>query len=82
VVRGGDDRALSVMRNLHFFAEAASLGGVESLVCRPADMSHSYLTAPELAEMGIVPGLLRFAVGAEDAVDLIEDLKHALYVTR
>ena len=82
VVRGGDERGLAVMRHLTLFAEAASLGGVESLVCRPCDMSHSYLTPDERAAMGIVPGLLRFAVGVEDAADLVEDMKRALYLTR
>ncbi|MEW6073198.1 MAG: aminotransferase class I/II-fold pyridoxal phosphate-dependent enzyme [Planctomycetota bacterium] len=82
VVRGGDERALAVMRRLELFAEAASLGGVESLVCRPSDMSHSYLTPAERAAMGIRPGLLRFALGIEDASDLVADLAQALAATR
>lgn len=77
VVRGGDDAALRVMRKLEYFAEAASLGGVESLVSRPCDMSHSYLSEAERHELGIVPGLLRFALGVEDAADLIADLSQA-----
>jgi cystathionine beta-lyase/cystathionine gamma-synthase len=78
VVRGGDDAALAVMRKTTLLAEAASLGGVESLVSRPCDMSHSYLPEDERIAMGIVPGLLRFALGVEDADDLIADLDRAL----
>ncbi len=77
-VRGGDDAALAVMRRTTLLAEAASLGGVESLVSRPCDMSHSYLSAEERIETGIAPGLLRFALGIEDAEDLIADLDRAL----
>lgn len=54
-----------------------SLGGVESLICRPATMTHeSY--APELQQkLGITRNLLRVAVGIEDPEDLIKDLENA-----
>ena len=78
VVAGGDDAALRVIRRLRLIAEAASLGGVESLVSRPIDLSHAYLDEEERARAGIVPGLVRLAVGVEDARDLIADLGRAL----
>jgi len=57
---------------------AVSLGGVESLVCHPASMTHDYYS-PELREkIGISEGLLRFAIGIENANDLINDLEQAL----
>ena len=56
----------------------ASLGGVESLVTRPVQTSHSLLSAEELAEAGISDTLIRYSVGIESADDLITDLKQAL----
>ena len=56
----------------------ASLGGVESLVTRPVQTSHSLLSAEELVEAGISDTLIRYSVGIESADDLITDLKQAL----
>ena len=56
----------------------ASLGGVESLVTRPVQTSHSLLSAEELLEAGISDTLIRYSVGIESADDLIADLKQAL----
>jgi cystathionine gamma-synthase len=57
---------------------AASLGGVESLIQQPAIMSHSDKSPEERAALGIRDNLVRFAVGIEDAADLIADLDAAL----
>jgi cystathionine gamma-synthase len=57
---------------------AASLGGVESLIEQPAIMSFYELTSEERFEIGIKDNLIRFAVGIEDADDLIADLAQAL----
>ena len=57
---------------------AASLGGVESLIEQPAIMSFYELTSEERLEVGIKDNLIRFAVGIEDADDLIADLSQAL----
>jgi cystathionine gamma-synthase len=57
---------------------AASLGGVESLIEQPAVMSFYELTSEERLEIGIKDNLVRFAVGIEDADDLIADLAQAL----
>ena len=56
----------------------ASLGGVESLVTRPVQTSHSLLSAEELEEAGISDTLIRYSVGIESGDDLIADLKQAL----
>lgn len=77
-VRGGDQRASRLLRSLQLFTEAASLGGVESLASQPVRMSHVGLSAEQLAERGIAPGLIRLAVGIEDPFDLREDLRQAL----
>jgi cystathionine gamma-synthase len=61
----------------HFFL-AESLGGVESLICHPATMTHKPLTPQARAAAGIGEGLVRLSVGIESATDLCEDLLCAL----
>lgn len=57
---------------------APSLGGVESLIEQPALMSFFELTEEQRAAVGISGGLIRYAVGIEDADDLVSDLLRAL----
>lgn len=57
---------------------AESLGGVESLVCHPATMTHASIPPEERKRIGISDGLVRFSVGIEDSEDLIEDVKRQL----
>jgi cystathionine gamma-synthase len=57
---------------------APSLGGVESLVEQPALMSYFELTTEQRLAVGIKDNLVRYAVGIEDAADLIADLEQAL----
>jgi len=78
VVPGGDEAALRVIRRLELFAEAASLGGVESLASRPRDLSQVGLSEEERRLAGLEPGLIRLSVGIEDPADLQEDLGRAL----
>lgn len=63
-----------------YFALAESLGGVESLVCHPATMTHASIPAKERHQAGLSDGLLRFSVGIEDGRDLIDDLSEALEI--
>lgn len=65
-------------RKLKYFALAESLGGVESLVCHPATMSHASLPKEKRLEQGITDSLIRLSVGIEDAEDLIADIANAL----
>ncbi|HEY1428431.1 MAG TPA: PLP-dependent transferase, partial [Candidatus Tumulicola sp.] len=60
------------------FALAVSLGGVESLICSPAKMTHASLSPAERASLGIGDDLLRLSVGVEDCADLIDDLANTL----
>lgn len=62
---------------LDLFSLAESLGGVESLVCHPASMTHRAMGEDALAEAGVSQQLLRLSVGLEDASDLIADLDQA-----
>ncbi len=57
---------------------APSLGGVESLVTRPATTSHVGLTPEQRRKAGISDRLIRLSVGIESAADLIADLEQAL----
>ncbi len=75
---GGDERAAHFVRSLRLILEAASLGGIESLVSLPARMSHSGLTPEARLAAGIHPGLVRLSVGIEDPQDLQADLAQAL----
>lgn len=62
---------------LELFSLAESLGGVESLICHPASMTHRAMGEEALAEAGVSQQLLRLSVGLEDAEDLIADLEQA-----
>ena len=75
---GSFDRASQFVSNLNIFILAESLGGVESLICHPAKMTHASLSPEKRNKLGISDGLLRISVGVEDADDLISDLDSAL----
>lgn len=62
---------------LELFSLAESLGGVESLICHPASMTHRAMGESALEEAGVSQFLLRLSVGLEDADDLISDLDQA-----
>jgi cystathionine beta-lyase/cystathionine gamma-synthase len=78
VVEGGDDRALKVLRALTVAVEATSLGGVETLASTPFNSSHFAMTPQERLDAGIVPGMVRLAVGLEGEDALGDDLRQAL----
>jgi cystathionine gamma-synthase len=70
--------AIHFTRHLKLFTLAESLGGVESLVCHPASMTHASVPAAVRQRVGISDSLLRFSVGIEDVEDLRADLAQAL----
>jgi cystathionine beta-lyase/cystathionine gamma-synthase len=78
VLDGGDERALRVLRALRVGVEATSLGGVETLASTPFNSSHFSMTPTERLEAGIVPGMLRLAIGLEGEDALGEDLRQAI----
>jgi len=69
-----------VFDRFRLFARAESLGGVESLVCHPASMTHASVPRETRLAMGFADGLLRLSVGIEDLADLRGDLAQALQV--
>jgi cystathionine beta-lyase/cystathionine gamma-synthase len=81
VPRGPAERAFAFARSTKLFSLAESLGGVESLICHPATMTHGSIPKAEREARGITDSLLRLSVGIEDESDLIDDLRHALEAT-
>lgn len=67
-----------VVRRFKIFALAESLGGVESLVCHPASMTHGSIPKDIREARGLTDTLLRLSVGIEDIDDLLADLEQAL----
>jgi cystathionine beta-lyase len=63
---------------LRLITPALSLGGVETLICSPAETSHAKISAEERKRIGISDALLRLSVGIENAEDLMADLDQAL----
>jgi cystathionine gamma-lyase len=79
-LRGGIPAARQFMTRTRLFSLAESLGGVESLLCHPATMTHASIPKEVREARGVDDGLLRLSVGIEDVADLKEDLERALAV--
>jgi cystathionine beta-lyase/cystathionine gamma-synthase len=77
-INGSVNDADNFMSHLTLFINTASLGGVESLVTRPVQTSHSGMAPEERLAAGIKDELIRLSIGIEDAEDLISDLGQAL----
>ena len=77
-IAGGENAVRAFVESLRFFSLAESLGGVESLVCHPATMTHAPVSEEVLAEAGIGNNLIRLSVGLESSEDLVADLLQAL----
>ena len=67
-----------VVRRFKVFTFAESLGGVESLVCHPATMTHGSIPRDIREARGLTDTLLRLSVGIEDIEDILGDLEQAL----
>lgn len=70
--------AEEIVNALKVFTLAESLGGIESLICHPASMTHACVPDEAKAACGITPGLLRLSMGLEAEWDLVGDLAQAL----
>ena len=80
-VVGGKTRSIKFMDQLDIAINAPSLGGVETLITRPALSSHSGMDPAERVKAGITDSLIRLSVGIESVDDLITDLDQALIKT-
>ena len=77
-VTGGVAAAERVLERVRLPIVAPSLGGVETLITRPATTSHAGMTAEDRARLGISDGLIRVSVGIEATDDLVADFDQAL----
>ena len=77
-LKGGIAEVEKFVSKLKLFLLAESLGGVESLLCYPAKMTHGSLPEAERKKRGIKDNLVRLSVGIENQQDLQTDLESAL----
>jgi cystathionine beta-lyase/cystathionine gamma-synthase len=77
-LKGGKESVQRFVTRTRLFSLAESLGGVESLVCHPATMTHASIPAEQREARGVTEGLVRLSVGIEDVDDLRGDLRQAL----
>jgi cystathionine gamma-lyase/cystathionine beta-lyase/cystathionine gamma-lyase/homocysteine desulfhydrase len=75
---GSLDSARTLLNNVRLCALAESLGGVETLICHPATMTHASVPADRRERLGITDGLVRISAGIEDIDDLKDDVAQAL----
>ena len=75
---GGIDDVTAFVSSRRFFALGESLGGVKSLVCHPARMTHASIPAAERAKLGLSDTLIRLSPGCEHHKDLVADLLEGL----
>ncbi|KPW03598.1 cystathionine gamma-synthase [Pseudoalteromonas sp. P1-8] len=73
-IKGDINDAAAFLTSLKDFSLAESLGGVESLICHPATMTHAGMEPKARLEAGVGDTLIRISVGIEDVKDLIADL--------
>lgn len=73
-----EEAAHAVVTATRYFKLAESLGGVKSLLCHPAQMTHKSIPADKRRSAGVADSLIRLSVGLEDAQDLIRDIEGAL----
>ena len=69
--------ATSFVISTQYFKLAESLGGVKSLLCHPAQMTHKSIPQEKRRAAGVADSLIRLSVGLEEAEDLVADLEHA-----
>ncbi len=81
-IKGGEAAIRAFVDSLAHFSLAESLGGVESLVCHPATMTHAPVSEEAQAQAGISQNLVRLSIGLESAEDLVADILGALEAAR
>jgi len=75
-------KTMNFLKRLHLFTQAESLGGIESLICHPATMTHASVPKAVREGVGITDGVVRFSVGIENVEDLWSDIEQALKIGR
>ena len=72
-----EEAATAFVTSTRYFKLAESLGGVKSLICHPAQMTHKSIPSDKRRAAGVQDSLIRLSVGLEDADDLVQDLKNS-----
>jgi len=72
-----ESAANNFVTNTQLFKLAESLGGVKSLLCHPAQMTHKSIPGAIRKAAGVADSLIRLSVGLEDTEDLIKDIEWA-----
>lgn len=75
-----EEAAVQFVQSTKLFKLAESLGGIKSLLCHPANMTHKTIPAEKRRAAGVTDSLIRLSVGLEDAEDLINDLEQAFII--
>ncbi|MGQ3013969.1 MAG: trans-sulfuration enzyme family protein [Flavobacteriales bacterium] len=70
-----EELAVKIVSSTRYFKLAESLGGVKSLICHPATMTHKSIPREKRYAAGVTDSLIRLSVGLEDAEDLLADLQ-------
>jgi cystathionine gamma-synthase len=81
-IKGDVDDAAAFLTSLKEFSLAESLGGVESLICHPATMTHAGMEAQARLEAGVGDTLIRISVGIEDVEDLLADFERVFNLVK
>jgi cystathionine beta-lyase/cystathionine gamma-synthase len=77
-IEGSVDDVVAFVSGRRYFTLGESLGGVKSLICHPARMTHASIPAEERARLGLSDTLVRLSPGCEHPEDLIEDVREGL----
>ena len=78
-LKNGNEKSVNYfLKNLKIISLAESLGGVESLICYPAAMTHGSIPEKQRNAIGVSNDLVRLSAGIENIEDLIEDLAQSL----
>ena len=75
------EQTMAFMEKSRYFTKAESLGGIESLICHPATMTHASVPLEVRESVGITDGVVRFSVGIEHVDDLWNDIEEAYVVS-
>ncbi|KTD98322.1 MULTISPECIES: cystathionine gamma-synthase [unclassified Pseudoalteromonas] len=81
-IKGDINDAAAFLTSLRDFSLAESLGGVESLICHPATMTHAGMEPKARLEAGVGDTLIRVSVGIEDINDLLADLERVFQLVK
>jgi O-succinylhomoserine sulfhydrylase len=81
-VKGGLEQGKRFLNALKMISHTPNLGDTRTIAIHPASTTHSKLTDAERSAVGIMPGLIRIAVGLEDISDIIQDMKQAIESSR